>query len=98
MDFWLAIVLLVALGCVTGVVITGIEKLSEYRRHSGERELGLVREQLRQREQRIAELEATNRQLERTLEWHMQLADSLGPGATGQLPAKAPVEDPARRS
>ena len=84
MDFWLAVVIIVLLGCVTATVLTAIDKQSNARKLGNERELEALRERLRQREERIAELEAMNGQLDRQLAWHMQLAEGLGSGVRQQ--------------
>ncbi len=78
MDFWLAVVLLTLVGCVTSVVLVVIDSYRERLRLRTGAQTELLRERLAQREQRIAELEDTVHTMKRQLDWHERLAVSPG--------------------
>ncbi len=93
---WMIPVLIVFIGCLTGVVIFVTDKVFEARRRAADHELRMLREKLSLRESRVQELERINRQLEQQVEWHLRLMAPRADGGPGSLPAPSDADPTAR--
>ena len=60
MDFWMAVVTIVTIGCVTGIITTAIDKLASNKRRRLEHELKAERKHAALTQRRVAELEEDN--------------------------------------
>ena len=89
MDIGTALVALTGIGCATGVVCMLIDKLSGRRLRAIETAKELTEERLVLQQQRVADLELHNRQLQQQLDWHTRLAQGSAPAS---LPTAAPAE------
>ena len=78
MDFWMAVVTIVTIGCVTGIITTAIDKLASNKRRRLEHELKAERKHAALTQQRVAELEEDNQRLRQQLEWHTRLLTAQG--------------------
>ncbi len=97
----LALIPIAAIGCVTVIVLTVLDKFSGGRGRGLQAELTMLQERLGLQTSRIVELERQNEQLEKQLEWNVKLLDAqdrvmkqldAGPGAVA---ASQRVETPA---
>jgi hypothetical protein len=87
MDFWIATIVLTAIGCGTGIVITVIDKLFSGKHKRYQEQLRLSEERLRQLEAQLVEAHRQNDLLQKQVEWHAKLLEAqdrivkqLGPG------------------
>lgn len=78
MDFWMAVVAIVTIGCVTGIITTAIDKLASNKRRRLEHELKAERKHAALTQRRVAELEEDNQRLRQQLEWHTRLLTAQG--------------------
>ena len=78
MDFWIAVVTIVTIGCVTGIITTAIDKLASNKRRRLEHELKAERKHAALTQRRVAELEEDNQRLRQQLEWHTRLLTAQG--------------------
>ena len=78
MDFWMAVVTIVTIGCVTGIITTAIDKLASNKRRRLEHELKAERKHAALTLRRVAELEEDNQRLRQQLEWHTRLLTAQG--------------------
>ena len=78
MDFWMAVVTIVTIGCVTGIITTAIDKLASNKRRRLEHELKAERQHAALTQRRVAELEEDNQRLRQQLEWHTRLLTAQG--------------------
>ena len=78
MEFWDFASLATVFGCITGVVITVVDKAFGSLNTVSEDELALARERADQQERRIAELTRQKEQLHEQLEWHFRLLEAQG--------------------
>ena len=78
MDFWIAVVTIVTIGCFTGIITTAIDKLASGKRRRLEYELKAERKHVALTQRRIAELEEDNQRLRQQLEWHTRLLTAQG--------------------
>jgi hypothetical protein len=67
---------LAVIGCGTGIVLRAISVIADVKRRALQQQLHFTQEILRLREERIAELERMNRQLETQVDWHAKLLES----------------------
>ena len=78
MEFWTAVVIVVTIGCVTGIITTVIDKLASNKRRRLEFELKAERKHAALTQRRVAELEEDNQRLRQQLEWHTRLLTAQG--------------------
>ena len=78
MDFWMAVVTIVTIGCVTGIITTAIDKFASNKRRRLEHELKAERKHAALTQRRVAELEEDNQRLRQQLEWHTRLLTAQG--------------------
>ncbi len=78
MEFWMAVVTIVTIGCVTGIITTAIDKLASNKRRRLEHELKAERKHTALTQRRVAELEEDNQRLRQQLEWHTRLLTAQG--------------------
>ncbi len=78
MEFWSAAVIIVTIGCVTGVITTAIDKFASGKRRRLEIELKAERKQTSLTQRRVSELEEDNQRLRQQLEWHTRLLTAQG--------------------
>ena len=78
MDFWMGVVTIVTIGCVTGIITTAIDKLASNKRRRLEHELKAERKHAALTQRRVAELEEDNQRLRQQLEWHTRLLTAQG--------------------
>ena len=78
LGFWTAVVIVVTIGCVTGIITTAIDKLASNKRRRLEFELKAEREHAALTQRRVAELEEDNQRLRQQLEWHTRLLTDQG--------------------
>ena len=71
--FWAAVIIVVTIGCVTGIITTALDKLASNKRRRLEFELKAERKNAALTQRRVAELEEDNQRLRQQLEWHTRL-------------------------
>jgi hypothetical protein len=80
----LAGTLITGIGCVTGIVITTVDKVFDRRLRGASEDLARARDRIHVLEDRVADLQLHNEQLARTQEWTNRLLDAPEPS---RLPA-----------
>jgi hypothetical protein len=91
MEFGEVVVALAVIGSVSGLAAMLIDKLFGGRDKRLEAERMVLEQRLAAQEQRLAELERHNDQLEQALVWHRRLAESQGEPSRS---LQAPIHDP----
>ena len=79
----LSVVGIVGIGCLTGVVVSAMDKLFDRRLRGAQEELARARDRIAQLEARVADLQIHNEQLGRAQEWTNRLLQAQ---ESGQLP------------
>ena len=90
MDIGTALVALTGIGCAAGVVCMVVDKLTNRQVRSLEAARQIAEERLALRQQRVADLELQNRQLQQQLDWHSRLSEGA---SAASLPPAARAED-----
>lgn len=88
MDFWLAMVIIAVITWGSIVTLVVIDKRSDLKKRLHDHELRGLREQIKQRDQQIADLEQMRHHLQQQIDWHFRL---LGPGQNSRENQQRPV-------
>ncbi|HEX2035600.1 MAG TPA: hypothetical protein VHS99_15600 [Chloroflexota bacterium] len=80
MDFWVAAIIITAIGCGTGTVITFIDKVfsnkDKNRLRAAHEDLDRARDRIQHQELQLVEMRRQNEQLHKQLEWHAKLLET----------------------
>jgi hypothetical protein len=87
------VVVLTAIGCGTGIIITAMEKFADSKKRAREQELRLAGERVQQQELQIIELRRQNEVLQKQIEWSNRLLE-----AQQRPPHEASAISDSRRS
>ena len=73
MEFFEFATVVTVFGCITGVIITTVDKVFDRRHRTRDVELKAAQERARLQEMQIVELHRQNEALQKQVEWHARL-------------------------